>query len=359
MAESTDGYTKEEIFKAFRTVAINSMIMCVAAFGLINFLYNTSWYLTAYHYISRPILKYNYVDFLREKGELVSATDKTFVLPPTSSNRDDEYNNLSISLIDGAVGSNEERKIIAYDGATHTAIVEKRFDKIPPKGAAYQINNTGWYPRAVKNIYMAGPLLCAGLALIFFGLFYSASRKSINYRMFMLWAFIWSVNYLLAEWMAVSFLRYSGIGVLTRYWYWTERDRFIAALVALVIITFYGRFITNFFIQFTPSMKYMKRGNYRVLALYSILFPSIVTALAIVAFRMSYDWPITFALALGSMIMAVVTYSRAGERNFKVTFFEETYSPGISVGGLIFLGIIIALHLYLAVFHYSMEAGYF
>lgn len=175
----------------------------------------------------------------------------------------------------------------------------------------------------------------------------------------MLWAFIWSLNYLLAEWMAVSFLRYSGIGVLTRYWYWTERDRFVAALIALVIVTFYGRFIATFFLQFTPAMKYMKRGNYRVFALYTIMIPALFISLAIMGLRMSYDWPITFALALAMTIMGIVTYMRAGERNFKVTFFEESYNPGISIGGLVFLGIIVAIHLYLAVFTFSMQSGYF
>lgn len=358
MAESKEEYTKEEIFKAFRTVAINSIVMCVAAFGLINFLYNTSWYLSAYHYISRPILKYNYVDFLREKGELVSATEKTFVLPATSSSKDDQYNNLSITILEG-IGNNEEKKIVAYNGETHTAVVEGKFAHVPPKGAPYQINNTGWYPRAVKNIYSAGPLLCLGLALLFFGLFYSANRKSINYRMFMLWAFVWSLNYLLAEWMAVPYVKYSGIGVLTRYWYWTERDRFVAALIALVIITFYGRFIANFFMQFTPAMKFMKRGNYKVLALYAIVFPALICSGIILALKMSYDWPICLFLAGGTAIMSISTYMRAGERNFKVTFFEENYNPTISLGGLIFLGIILAIHLYLAVFNYSMEAGYF
>lgn len=358
MAEEQDEYTKEEIFSAFRTVAINSIIMCIAAFGLINLMYNTAWYLASYHYISRPILKYNYVDFLKEKGELVSATDKTFILPPSASNKDDQYNNLSISLIEG-VGANEEHKIVAYNGKTHQAVIEGRFSKIPPPGAAYQINNTGWYPRAVKNIYMAGPLLCLGVALFFFGLFYSANRKSISYRMFMLWAFVWSLNYLLAEWMAVPYVKYSGIGVLTRYWYWSERDRFVSALIALVIITFYGRFIATFFMQFAPAMKFMKRGNYKVLALYTIIIPAIITSLIILGLRMSYDWPICLFLAAGTFIMSISTYMRAGERNFKVTFFEENYKPGISISGLIILGIIVAIHLYLAVFTYSMEAGYF
>lgn len=358
MATENEDYTQEEVFKAFRTVAINSIIMCAAAFALVNLLFNISWYLTAYHYISRPILKYNHVDFLREKGELVSATEKTFTLPQTSSSKNDEYNNLSITILEG-IGDNQEKKIVAYDGKSRQAVIEGKFEKVPQPGAIYSINNTGWYPRAVKNIYMAGPLLCAGLALLFFGLFYSSNRKNIAARMFFLWSFVWSLNYLLAEWMAVPYLRYSGIGVLTRYWYWTERDRFIAFLIALVIITFYGRFIATFFMQFSPSMKYMKRNNYKVLALYAIVFPVLVCTIVIIGLRMSYDWPLTLALGLGALWMSIITAMRARERNFKVNFYEENYSQGITIGGLITLGVLVAIHLYLGVVGFSMEAGYF
>ena len=137
---------------------------------------------------------------------------------------------------------------------------------VPEPGTSYFVNNTGWYPRAVKNIYSAGPMLCGGLAVLFFGLFFASDRRAINARMFFIWAFVWSINYVLMEWMAVPYLRYSGIGVLTRYWYWTDRDRFIAALVSLIVLLFYGRFIAQYFLQFTPAMKYMKKGNNRVFA---------------------------------------------------------------------------------------------
>ena len=79
------GYSSQEIFKAFRTVGLNSVNYCVTAFLFINFIYNAAWYITSYHYISRPVFKYNYIDFVREKGEIISATDTTVVFPVTSS----------------------------------------------------------------------------------------------------------------------------------------------------------------------------------------------------------------------------------------------------------------------------------
>lgn len=357
IGDNESSYTSQEIFKAFRTVSLNSVIMCIAAFLFINFLYNSAWYFTSYHYISRPIFKYNYIDFVREKGEIISATDTTVVFPVTSSAENDHYNNLSVTFTSGKA-NNTTYKIMEYFGDNHTARVE-RMDTIPEPGTGYFVNNTGWYPRAVKNIYSAGPLLCLGLAVLFFGLLYASDRRAVNARLFFIWAFVWSLNYLLVEWMAVPYLRYSGIGVLTRYWYWEERERFISALVALIVLLFYGRFIAHYFLQMTPAMKYMKKGNNRVFALYIIVLPLLVSAVLIAGLRLAEDWELCAFMAAGSLLMGISTYLRTGERKFKVIFHEETYVPRISIGGVVFLAIMAALYFYLATFTFSMNSGLF
>lgn len=221
------------------------------------------------------------------------------------------------------------------------------------------IRNIGWYPRCVKIIYSAGSYLCLAMAAVSYGLFYIAPRKSANLKLFWFWFCINSINYLLVQWMGNPYVNYSGVGVLVRYWYWDERDRFVAALIALIIIIFYGRFLAHHFLQFTPSMKFMKRNNYKVFALYILLFPSFVLIGVVGAFRMIHDWNVNFIMMVGIFLMSISTYLRIGERKFKADFFEETYKPRYSIVGLALLGALIALYIYLYQYGFQFEPGLF
>lgn len=277
-------YTRTEIVDAFKKVAFNSTVMCLAAFGIVNLLHNIIWYCGAYHYVQEPILLHNYVVFVK---------------------------------------------------------------------------NDGWYVRAVKVIYNAGPYLCLALAAIAYAVFLATPKKRISYRMLWFWIFINSINYYLVQWLATPYVRNSGIGVLTRYWYWDERDRFIAALIALVIASFYGRFLAHNFLQFTPSMKYMKRNNYRIFAFYVLIIPSIALMIAVPAFRMFFEWRVVWLTVLVTFLLALSVFVRIGEKKFKVQFFEENYKARYTVGGVILLGIIVAINIYLFIFGFRMEPGLF
>ncbi|UPT67917.1 MAG: hypothetical protein M0D57_04445 [Sphingobacteriales bacterium JAD_PAG50586_3] len=221
------------------------------------------------------------------------------------------------------------------------------------------VKNEGWYVRAVKNIYSAGPYLCIALAAISYAVYTAIPKKRITYRMFWFWLFINSINYLLVQWLATPYIRNSGIGVLTHYWYWEERDRFIAALVALVIAFFYGRFIAHNFLQFTPAMKYMKRNNYRIFAFYVLVIPAVALMVAVPAFRMFFEWRVVWLMVLVTFLLALSVLVRIGERKFKVQFFEESYKAKYSYGGVIFLGIIVAINIYLYLVGFRMEPGLF
>ncbi len=279
-----ESYTRAEIIDAFKKVAFNSTIMCLAAFGVVNLMHNLIWYFGAYHYVQEPILLHNYVVFVK---------------------------------------------------------------------------NEGWYVRAVKTIYSAGPLLCIVMAAISYAIFHATPKKRINYRMFWFWLFINAINYFLVQWLAAPYIRTSGVGVLTRYWYWDERDRFIAALIALILIIFYGRIFAHNFLQFTPAMKYMKRNNYRIFAFYVLLIPSFALMIAVPALRMFFEWRVVWFTVLATFLMSISVFVRIGERKFKVQFFEESYKAKYSYGGLIFLGIIVAINLYLFLFGFRLEPGLF
>ncbi len=277
-------YTREEILDAFKKVAFNSTLMCLAAFGVVNLLHNLIWYLGAYHYISEPVLLYNSVAFVKSEG---------------------------------------------------------------------------WYPRAVKIIYNAGPYLCVGLAILSYLVFLAVPKKRSTYRMLWFWIFIHSMNYYLVQWLATPYVRNSGIGVLTRYWYWTERDRFIAALIALIVIIFYGRFIAHNFLQFTPAMKYMKRNNYRVFSFYVLIIPAFVLMALIPAFHMFYEWRVVWLMVLALFLMSASVFIRISERKFMVHFFEETYKIRYSYGAIFAFAIVVAAYLYLYFFGLRLEPGLF
>jgi hypothetical protein len=277
-------YTREEILDAFKKVAFNSTLMCLAAFGMVNLLHNLIWYCGAYHYISEPVMLYNGVAFVKSEG---------------------------------------------------------------------------WYVRAVKIIYNSGPYLCIVLAVLSYLIFLATPKKQSTYRMFWFWAFIHSMNYYLVQWLATPYVRNSGIGVLTRYWYWTERDRFIAALLALIIIIFYGRFIAHNFLQFTPAMKYMKRNNYRVFSFYVLIIPAFTLMAIIPAFHMFYEWRVVWLMVLALFLMSMSVLVRIGDRKFMVHFFEETYKVRYSYGAVIVFSIITIAYLYLYFFGLRLEPGLF
>jgi hypothetical protein len=272
-------YTKEEILDAFKKVAVNSTVMCLATFGLVNLLHNIIWYLGAYHYIQEPVLLYNYVEFVK---------------------------------------------------------------------------NEGWYERAVKIIYSAGPWLCVAMAAVSYLIFYASPRRRDQYRMFWFWMFINSVNYYLVQWLVTPYVRTSGLGVLTRYWFWTERDRFIGVLIALILIIFYGRYFAHNFLQFSPAMKYMKRGNYRIFSFYVLIVPAFMLMGAVAGFHMLHEWRVTWFMVLGIFLMTISMQVRIGERKFMVQFFEETYKAQYSIGGIIILAIVVAIYVYLYMFGFRL-----
>lgn len=221
------------------------------------------------------------------------------------------------------------------------------------------VKNEGWYVRAVKIIYSSGPWLCVGLAIVSYFVFSATPQKRINYRMFWFWMFINSVNYYLIQWMATPYTRNSGIGVLTRYWYWEERDRFVGALIALIIVIFYGRFFAHNFLQFTPAMKYMKRNNYRVFSFYVLIIPAFVLMAVVPVFHMFHEWRVVWLMVLATFLMSMSIFVRIGERKFMVHFFEEKYKAEYSIGAVILLGLVVAAYLYLYFFGLRLEPDLF
>lgn len=221
------------------------------------------------------------------------------------------------------------------------------------------IRNIGWYPRAVKIIYSAGSWLCIVMAILSYAAFYVTPRKNAAIRLFWFWFFINSVNYVLAQWMANPYVNYSGVGVLVRYWYWDERDRFVAALIALILVIFYGRFFAHNFLQFSPAMKFMKRNNYKVFSIYVLLIPMGVLMILIGSLRLLHHWNVNIIMVLATFLMAVSTYIRIGEKNFKVSFFEDSYKIKYSLMGFLFLLLAIGIYLYLYFFGFQFQENLF
>lgn len=220
--------------------------------------------------------------------------------------------------------------------------------KLEYNGVSF-LQNLGWYPRAVKNIYTSSPALCAVLFLVFFALFYATPRNKINYRMFMLFASINSFAMLLTQWLAMPYVKFSGLGVWSTYLYWSERDRFLSALIALIVAIFYSRFLTHYFIQLTPNMKFMKRSNYQVFSLYVIVLPFVTTAAIAVVLKLIENWYTLLAFATASVLFAVTSYLRVGERKFKVIFLEGKVNQTLAVPTIVLLTILVAIYIYLAV----------
>jgi hypothetical protein len=185
----------------------------------------------------------------------------------------------------------------------------------------FNISPEAWYHDSVKTIFSAGPVVNFVLGIIMIIIYNNIKESSISYKLFFLWGFIHSVNFLFGA-LLVGTLFETGVGHVISWMYVMDTGKLFYSILSIFLLVISGLLTTKLFlISANTYYNEINQDNRTSFIIGQVLLPYIAGNAALVLIRQPrfifYDTFIALTLII-SLLPVLVTY-----KSFNELYFEE------------------------------------
>jgi len=203
----------------------------------------------------------------------------------------------------------------------------------------------------VYYTFGAAPIICLGLAVIFYRIYRLLKKKLSNAKLLFFWMYLHACNMFFGAYVS-GVITSSGFHWVTNYIPVNKKVEYVISFFCVLTMFIIGYFSTKGFIQMSPAKTLIERFSRRNFILAVCVAPWIVGSALIIVFKIPNILPSEMLFLL--MMFTVVVPVLLVQRNFmEVNLVRRTKNYGPD---LIFITAgIIAVLLYRSLFEFGLE----
>lgn len=205
------------------------------------------------------------------------------------------------------------------------------------------LNNSGWYPHAVKRIFITGPFLTLGIGIGAYIIYLLLKDKNVFVRLFFIWTSVLGFANFLAKLMSVP--NYKGrleptsemsLGIVTGYLYYSATFESILAIIGFALTVPIGLLIAKPFVQTAWSSKVIKDKSDKARLIFQVGIIPFLIGTAIV-FLINYPGNMRANFIIMIAVGFILMWAFMGARAFFeiLIYRQKIYEKGrVSIAAL-------------------------
>ncbi len=205
------------------------------------------------------------------------------------------------------------------------------------------LNNSGWYPHAVKRIFITGPFLTLGIGFGSYIVYLLLKDKNVFVRLFFIWTSLIGFANFLAKLMSIP--NYKGrlqptsemsLGIVTGYLYYSNTFENALAILGFVLTIPVGLLMAKPFVQTAWSSRVIKTKSDKARLIFQVgIIPFIIGTILI--FLINYPGNLRANFIIMVALGFVLIWAFMGARAFFeiLIYRQKIYEKGrVSIAAL-------------------------
>jgi len=215
----------------------------------------------------------------------------------------------------------------------------------------FRISADQWSQERVIYTFLAGPVTCLILAIVFYRLYRVFKKKTSSAKLYFYWLYLHGCNLFFGSYVA-GVITNSGFHWVTNYIPVPRKGEFVISFFAVMVLFAIGYFSTKGFIQMSPAKNLIERFNRKAFVLAVCAGPWVVGSAILILFKIPNILPSEMLVYL--MVFTISVPVILIQRNFMEVNLVRRSKP-LTVSWLFIALTIVGLVLFRSVFQYGLK----